>query len=99
MKKSKPKPWPEGHKCVVQGCANHKGEGEFVGVFCRPCYDFAVAGRGRFSQAYRNALEAFSKHMGAVLTEIIVKRGDPTETMSLRPPGITDEELANLRKG
>lgn len=40
--------------CDVSGCTNRKGDGEFVGDVCRPCYLWQTQGKGTHSQAYRN---------------------------------------------
>jgi hypothetical protein len=96
MKKSKPKPCPEGHKCVVQGCTNHKGEGEFVGVFCRPCYDFAVTGTGMFSQSYRNALKNIGRLFGLTIGAIFFKACDPSTDIGFKGVSMADAEFADM---
>ncbi len=32
-------------KCLVKGCENQYGDGEFVGDLCRPCYNMLSEGR------------------------------------------------------
>ena len=41
-------------KCIVKDCANHNDHGWFTGNLCNPCYQFITAGKGKYSQAYRN---------------------------------------------
>ena len=41
-------------KCIVKDCANHNDHGGFTGNLCNPCYQFITAGKGKYSQAYRN---------------------------------------------
>lgn len=45
-------------KCIVKNCQNHTHQGKFVGDLCSPCYEFARGGEGRYSQLYRNTVEA-----------------------------------------
>ena len=42
-------------KCIVKDCENHNDQGGFTGNLCNPCYQFITAGKGNYSQAYRNA--------------------------------------------
>ena len=42
-------------KCIVKDCENHNDQGGFTGNLCNPCYQFITAGKGKYSQAYRNA--------------------------------------------
>ena len=32
-------------RCIVFGCGNKKGEGEFIGDICVPCYEMITTGR------------------------------------------------------
>ena len=41
-------------KCIVKYCENHNDHGGFTGNLCNPCYQFITAGKGKYSQAYRN---------------------------------------------
>ena len=41
-------------KCIVKDCENHNDRGGFTGNLCNPCYQFITAGKGNYSQAYRN---------------------------------------------
>jgi hypothetical protein len=84
--------------CVVLGCSNHTDEGEFVGVFCRPCYDFAAMGQGQHSQSYRNALRFLSQVLGLAVTKILIKVGDPTSNSAGWQTRMDDEDLADLSK-
>ena len=42
-------------KWIVKNCENHNDHGGFTGNLCNPCYQFITAGKGNYSQAYRNA--------------------------------------------
>lgn len=45
--------------CIVLNCCNTDDPeigGDFIGDICAPCHEFITEGRGKHSQAYRNAL-------------------------------------------
>jgi hypothetical protein len=48
-------------KCIVYGCSNHSFEGKFLGYLCAPCWNCitsATPEKHRYSQAWRNLVEA-----------------------------------------
>jgi hypothetical protein len=48
-------------KCIVYNCKNKRNEGNFIGDFCFPCWEFIIKGVGKYSQIYRNALKYITK--------------------------------------
>jgi hypothetical protein len=89
-------------KCVVEGCANHTNEGEFVGSFCRPCYEFATTGSGMFSQSYRNALQRMGRLFGLTIGSLFAQACDPTVDVGIRGFSLVDkdhQDLARRKKG
>lgn len=50
----------ESKVCVVRGCRNSSDGGEFVGDFCKPCYDTATTGEGVHSTVYKNMKKVLS---------------------------------------
>ena len=85
-------------KCVVDGCVNHLGDGEFVGVFCRPCYEFATTGAGTFSQSYRNALRRLGRMFGMTIGHLFVRACDPTEDVGIKVMSMADIDDQNFTK-
>lgn len=71
-------------KCIVLNCANHSEEGEFVGDLCAPCHQFVAEGKGRYSQAYRNALAEGTSAVLGSLTLLVAERQDPTHSISFQ---------------
>lgn len=47
----------ENKECKVFGCPNTSSQGTFVGVFCKPCFDFITKAEGKHNKVYLNALE------------------------------------------
>jgi len=71
-------------KCIVKNCDNRMSEGKFVGMMCSPCHQFVSEGIGRYSQAYRNALEVGISAVLASMAESAANLADPTHTVGFR---------------
>lgn len=52
-----------GTKCIVKGCDNKVGEGEFVGDLCTPCHLHLTTGKSYQSAAFRLAVDATHEYM------------------------------------
>lgn len=48
-------------KCVVFGCRNHRGEGQFVGELCAPCYGHITTGKVGPTASFLGDLTAAAK--------------------------------------
>jgi len=89
-------------RCLVRGCENKSDQGEFEGDLCRPCSDFVLRGKGRYSQAWRNMLEVARVEACKVAVGLawhFVGALDPTRAVR-RPPTVAEiVEILNASIG
>ena len=55
-------------RCIVYGCPNEHGQGQFVGALCFPCHDYIASKPSAsvgHSQAWRNAHETVRQYNNA----------------------------------
>lgn len=56
-------------KCIVQGCLNHKHQGEFLGDLCTPCYDMITSGEIKYGGTFLHGLRDRTEELEAKLAE------------------------------
>lgn len=57
-------------KCIVLDCENHSHQGLFAGALCMPCYIYISSGDGKYSQAYRNAMNTKAECIALLVEEV-----------------------------
>lgn len=90
----------EAHKrCIVYGCTNYEGEGEFVGDICYPCHRMLVSGIITPSSAFFveqiNNLEAKCAH----ITKSAIERIDSLEHKYNRVLDLAEAMIDELSRG
>jgi len=65
-------------KCIVKGCKNRKGEGDFMGDICNPCYHTITTGKVGYGHAWWQELKEIEllKHEVKCLKYLIEEARD-----------------------
>jgi len=58
--------------CAVHDCKNKRGEGNFVGEFCTPCWLFITTGRSPHNQVYVNAVKLIGRELGEAIESVSI---------------------------
>lgn len=86
-------------RCIVFGCLNYEGEGEFVGDLCYPCHRMLVSGILNPSSAFFveriNNLEAKCAH----ITKSAIERQSNLERKYERVMDLAEAMVDELSRG
>ena len=74
-------------KCVVNGCENREGDGEFACCLCKPCYNILITGKVAPSHAW--LVRAIEGAKEEVLKDVTVTSKTNGEVVAVT---LTDED-------